>query len=244
MLFVSAPSWANEHLSPEHHPERPIWAIADVWPWGYTDREMPQGLLVRLTEHLMAQTGIDAQVVVRPYVRTLKGLNEGSIDLAYAFTNPASAPDLINLGTIVNSATLLTTLSDPGSPAPMLEHFYGRPVGYIRGTYYGEEFEQAEQIIKVPAEDAAQVMLLLARGRVDAVVTTEQAVFYGAPRLGIPAERLNSSVLRASQTGYLYGSPHSDFRDQFANIAQSLDALHLNGELERLFQPPGSALAH
>lgn len=236
MVFFSSPSWANDSNSANPASKLPVWAIADVWPWGYTEQELPQGLLVRLTEHLMARSGVDAHIIVRPYVRTLQGLADGNIDLAYAFTDPTSAPTLINLGAIVNSATLLTTLSEPSSPPPVLTDFIGKPVGYIRGTYYGEEFAQNEQIIKVPAEDAAQVMLLLARGRVDAVVTTEQAVYYAAPRMGIPAERLNSQIIRVAQTGYLYGSPHSAFRDQFDVVAQSLSVLRSNGELEKIFQ--------
>ncbi|MFY0664871.1 MAG: transporter substrate-binding domain-containing protein [Natronospirillum sp.] len=217
--------------------ELPLFAIADVWPWGYSDDGKPSGLLVTLTDRLLAEAALDARVELRPHLRAINGIADGTADFAYLFADPTLNPDAISLAIIIESFTLLTVLASPSRDAPELKDFVGRRVGYIRGTYYGEAFAELDAI-KIPAEDGAQALQLLQRGRVDAIITTDQAVYNAADLLGIARSQLSSTVLIRSQVGHLYLSHLSPYGHLAEPLRHALNHLREDGFLQQLFNLP------
>ena len=217
--------------------ELPFFAIADVWPWGYDDDGQPAGLLVTLTDRLLLEAELEARVELRPHLRAINGIADGTADFAYLFAAPTLNPDAISLGIIIESFTLLTVLAVPAQGTPELDDFVGRRVGFIRGTYYGEVFAEFDAI-KIPAEDGAHALQLLQRGRVDAIVTTDQAVYNAAQRLGITADQFHSSVITRTQVGHLYLSHLSPYQPYAEPLRQALDRLREAGFLQQLFNLP------
>lgn len=230
-LNLTADTTANPLSAP------PFFAIADVWPWGYNDNGQPAGLLVTLTDRLLAEVALEARVELRPHLRAINGIADGTVDFAYLFADPTLNSEAISLGIIIESFTLLTVLASTSADAPELNDFIGRRVGYIRGTYYGEAFAELDAM-KIPAEDGAQALLLLQRGRVDAIVTTDQTVHNAADRLGVARNQLNSTVIIRSQVGHLYLSHLSPYRHLAEPLRRAMNHLREEGFLQQLFNLP------
>lgn len=235
--LLSIPASVTAEPANDRPSDLPLFAIADVWPWGYDDDGQPAGLLITLTDRLLAEAGLNARVELRPHLRAINGIADGMVDFAYLFADPALNPNAISLGTILESFAVLTVMVSPDIGEPTLADYEGRRVGYIRGTYYGEEFA-ALDAIKMPAEDGAQALLMLQRGRVDAIVTTDHAVYSAANRMSIALDQLQSSVLVRSQVGHLYLSHLSPYGHLAEPLRKALDHLRYEGFLQQLFNLP------
>lgn len=237
LLLTLLPSFALSGSAANAPSNLPLIAIADVRPWGYNDNGQPAGLLTTLTQRLLSEVDIEARVELRPYVRAIQGIADGSVDMAYLFADPNATHNAISLGIVVESFSLLTVLATPEHSNPALDDFAQRSIAYVRGTYYGEAFAESPAH-KVGVEDGAQALALLQRGRVDAVVTTDQALYNALRRLNVASTDVRSVILSSNQVGHLYLSPHSPFQHLATPLRLALDQLREQGYLERLFHTP------
>lgn len=219
--------------------ETAVFAIPEVWPWGYEGRYgQPAGTLVNLAHRLVAIADVPLVYELRPHRRAISELLQGQVDFVVLFQSPEVEAGAIDLGTVVQTKILLTALKD--SPFDLtLEGLGGQSVAFINGTYYGEAFANAPQIRKFPVRDIFQALEMLKLGRVSAILCSDQALFHTLHALHMSLDDFRIDVFRNGQEGRLYMAKEAAHPELREPITRALNQLRADGELAYIFRLPG-----
>ena len=214
-------------------------ASADVWPWGYrTESGELAGTLVTFYDRLSVLIGKTFHNVLRPHRRVIRELESGRVDLAVLYESPTTEQAGILVAPVIQVRVLLAGLADSQLKLSLGGGLAGRTVAYIRGTYYGEAFEQDDSIRKVAVKDLRQAVEMLLRGRVDALVASDQSFFSTLHEMGLGAERFRLSVALQQQDGALYLSRASSRDDLVPELRRAVETMRRNGDLAEIFHLP------
>ncbi|PKM31168.1 MAG: hypothetical protein CVV07_03120 [Gammaproteobacteria bacterium HGW-Gammaproteobacteria-11] len=235
-LYCITPAQA----APETDPQTTTldFLVADVWPWGYINAAGEQdGLIVNFVRRFAAEAELPYSVRILPHQRVLSELQRGQPGLAMLFENPYLDDYAISLGVVLNTDILLIRKHGDSQP-PSLAALAGKPVGYIRGTYYGEAFEHDQQIIKIPVNNLDQAIDMLRLGRLDAMMSSDVVFLHTLAALGLKPADYQSVVTSAGHPAHLYQSAQQTDSALTRRLQQHLQTLHDSGELLELFYLP------
>lgn len=216
-------------------------AIPQVDPWGhYNEQGEPSGILVELMEALDEATDLEMDYYLRPLTRALRELERGEVAYSFVFQSPRVEQVATPVSELV-SLRFLALGPEQESPADYprsLDDLAGRPVGFIRGTYYGAAFHEHQGIVRVPVHDMRQGLELVRKNRLDAMIGSEMAIA-GAYRAMPPEERpaLNILFQLGTARGMFYRSKKAPQTAADAQIKQALEQLHRSGRLREIFSP-------
>ncbi len=210
-----------------------------VAPWGYVDAEgKPQGLLITFAQHLADHLSISVDNQLQPYARVIHSIRLGKADIAVMFTCEESERIAENLGVVVVNMPLLL-VGPPGStPLEKLRALAGKRVGYIRGTRFGEAFDDADYLEKFPLSHMNHGMAMMLSGRLEALVGTAQSLGFGLRALGLKPDNIVLLNYLGELTGSLYFSreaPHPQYKQA---VLEALGKMRRSGALEEIFAPP------
>ncbi|WP_165495717.1 substrate-binding periplasmic protein [Marinobacter halodurans] len=236
LIAGTAPVVADHKSDDE--PEPAIFAIPEVWPWGFEDRYgQPDGTLVTFAHRLVAVANLPIAYELRPHRRAISELLEGTVDFVVLFESPLLDKAAIGLGTVVTTQVMLTAMSDSNFELS-LDGLAGKPVAFISGTYYGEKFEQATSIRKFPVRDIFQAIEMLKLGRVSAILCSDQALYRTMQSLQLSPDRFRTRVFREGQRGILYMSRRARYPQLEGPIREALQQLERDGDLADIFRLP------
>ncbi|MDX1588904.1 MAG: transporter substrate-binding domain-containing protein [Oleiphilaceae bacterium] len=216
-------------------------AIPQVDPWGYVDEQgNPAGMLMELLQELNKATDLELVYYLRPLSRALLELERGEVDYSIAFESPR----VNEIATPVRELVALRVLAlgpvqeDARASPRSLDDLTGRPVGYIRGTYYGATFNRHEGIVRVPVQDMRQGLELVHRGRLDAMIGSDMAMagaYEAMPEEERPA--LNILFELEPARGMFYRSNQGPDNTTDGLLKNALEQLERSGRLSEIFSP-------
>jgi polar amino acid transport system substrate-binding protein len=210
-----------------------------VEPWGYKNSDGSlDGLLPRFAELLGQETGIPFTNQLQPYPRVKHSLKHGQADMAVMFVGPQSDTIGESLGAVVNTK-IMVVAAKGAEPIQDLNELIGRRIGYIRGSRYGEAFDNHPDLRRIPVNTMFQGIAMLLTGRLDAMASTEQSLFYTLQKMSVEKERVVPLIVLGETCGDLYISHQSEHGDHKEAYRQALRRLHENGSLENLFYQHG-----
>ncbi|UTA49109.1 transporter substrate-binding domain-containing protein [Simiduia sp. 21SJ11W-1] len=216
-------------------PARLQLATASVAPWGLVGEQgEPAGLLVQFQRELAARAGLAVQNKLAPYPRVIHDLASGKVDLAVMFVSPQAQQVGRSLGQVVDmSVVALVPAAAPDYGA--LEDFKGLRVGYVRGSKYGPAFDNNPDFERVGVLSASQGLLMLSKGRLDALVATEQALAYGLIQesVGEGAYKVVFQVAKARADLYVNRLRMLD--GWVPSLRRALADMRADGSLRRVF---------
>jgi polar amino acid transport system substrate-binding protein len=223
----------NDRLTPI------IMSSAEVWPWGFYDAGgNPSGSLVRFADRLATIANRPLLNNLRPHARVLRELTNGDVDFVTLFESPKAEAGGLAVDTVATVKILM--IGRAGDTYPLtLRQLRGEMVGYIRGTYYGEAFEQDERVQKVPVADLRQAVDMLRLGRIRALVASDYAFGHTISAMGLEAGEFRQDVAIAEQKGVLYMSRQARYPELFEPVKDALQQMRETGELAEIFRPPG-----
>ncbi|SDS77082.1 polar amino acid transport system substrate-binding protein [Halopseudomonas xinjiangensis] len=232
---MSAPCTAQEPVANEA-PAR--FMSAEVWPWAYLDdSRQPAGLLHTLAQRLTQVAGLPLHNRVLPHQRLRHDFRLGNGDFAVLFENPTLDDFAIPLGEVLRSDMFL--VAPAGSRVTLsFEGLAGRPVGYIRGTYYGEAFEADQGMIKIATHNLDQALQMLEAGRLDAFLSSDVVLYHTFLAKGIDPADFRLRVYTSGLGGHLYMQREASRPDYGPRLRAALDILRETGELEDIFRVP------
>lgn len=216
-------------------------AIPQVDPWGYyNEHEEPEGILVELMEALDETRELEVNYYLRPLTRALRELERGEVVYSIVFQSPRVEQVATPVGELVSLRFLALGPEQevpedyPGS----LDDLAGRPVGFIRGTYYGASFHEHPGIVRVPVHDMRQGLELVKKRRLDAMVGSEMAIA-GAYETMPEEERPALNILFELETakGMFYRSKKAPQTAADADIKAALKHLRRSGRMGEIFSP-------
>ena len=153
--------------------------VADPWA-PFTDASLlNNGLATDLVSTALERAGYASEYHQVPWARAMHGLGEGHYDvLINAWYNEErtrlgqfSAEYLVNRVRFLKRSRSSVEYRD-------LSQLYSRPIAVVRGYAYSPEFDNDDQLEKVPVSSFTMAVRMLAAGRVDLAVEDEFVARY------------------------------------------------------------------
>lgn len=162
----------------------------------------PNGIFVDVIGELSRVSGVPIANALVPKVRGQALLKAGEADLMIGFDNAelqASTRRValvasFDVGIVARSGLHLRTLSD----------LRGKTVGQLRSADYFAPLEQDSTILKYSTNTMAQMVKMLALGRVDAVIGVRESLYYAFQEEGIAPERIGDFLPLTSRESWLH----------------------------------------
>lgn len=219
----------------------PVVVTPAVEPWGYYDEEArPVGLLMAFQEALFARANVSLQYQLQPYARVIYALASGQADVGVMFVSPAAERAGISLGEVAVTRIVLIAAAQghsgtPGKKRVGLADFAHARVGFVRGSKYGPIFDDNTSFEHVPVTNVSQGLRMLMTGRLDAMVSSEQALLYAIHLTEIPASSLAFILELGVAKADLYVSRHSAQGPWLAKLRQAMSDMKADGSLHKIF---------
>lgn len=207
----------------------------DWYPYSYKDDQgQAKGIAVDVVKQAMAQNGLQMEFLFYPANRLNLLLDNGTLDLNYADSPAWNSADastrFVYSRPYLRVREHLYFLSaHPERHAP-LGQLQGLHIGLIRGYSYPRLADIPLQVVET-SEDAALLELLL-RGRVDAIVMTDDAL----ANL-LTSRQLNPGLITRSvqlNDAPLVIKLQRQYSDQLPALNAALKQLMDSGEVERI----------
>jgi ABC-type amino acid transport substrate-binding protein len=238
MCLAWMPVGAATGDDPEHESDQPdvvTFALPDVRPWAYEDADgTQQGSLVTIVRRLSELTGVPVEVHIRPQRRALIELHSGDVNFSLLYQSPAQDNQAINVAHLVNVDLVLAAPADTRHTLT-LEALEGKRVGYTRGTYLGEAFEQNAGVQKIPVAVISQSIEMLRLGRLSAMLASDHGIIRTLQSMGLQPDELRYARHVRGQAGVLYMSRRAQRPDVAEKFRKAILQMKQNNELDRIF---------
>lgn len=214
---------------------QPRFATSAVKPWGISgaNGEM-SGLLVQFADELASESGMDYSNIMQPYPRVIHSLKSGYVDFAVLFDSPSARSIAVRVGEVVKTE-IIVVAAEGARPIDTVDDLVGMQVGYIRGSKYGPDFDDADHFDRVPLNSAEQGLAMVLKGRIDAMASSDQSLYWAMDSMEIDHANLSRILLLGETTGALYMSLESKRQDLLPVYRQALKRMRDKGTMDRFF---------
>lgn len=211
---------------------QPLRVMTDLWPPFRMDREDGRlhGLDIDLLDELSRRTGMQFEVQRAPWARGLAALEQGTADLMTGLARTPERERYIRyLDTpyytcsprFYANPALATRLSDYAS-------LRGLRIGYVLESAYFQPFDADQALNKVGVSNEHQLLEMLARGRIDALVGTDCQVDYSLLDPGL-AGRIVKAAFQPGVRTELYIGFSRKRLERMPELAAALESLLREG---------------
>lgn len=237
ILSISALGTEQKLAQKTHSPAKLIanFSTSNVKPWGYiSPNNQEKGLLIDFNNALATAANIEINNHIIPYPRAIKEIENGKTDFAVMFKSQQAQEIGISLGEVTETKILLIALS--GTPEIKdLSQLGNQLVGFIRGSKYGDKFDNNTQLKKVALGSMKQGIELLLKGRIAGMASTDITFYAALKEMNIPSTKVKPIMTISSMTGHLYFSKASPNTHLILPLKHALNQLRDNGTLKQIF---------
>lgn len=229
-------------LSPSHSPAlEPVLTFAyfNTPPLSYHEDGEARGILVDVFKEAAQRAGFAVELQHYPAKRVLKFLQDGTVDGCIYLYRTQEREEFLyypNLPLVISRAFVFV-LKGSEFPFKHMEDLYGKRMGVLRGwAIYNPELEQeivSDRIIKEEVQQFEHGLKMLALGRIDCFLGTEQSTWYTATRLGIhedivPLEQVINEIRAFTVLSKAAVTP--DVAEEFIQAMDTaLEGMYLDG---------------
>jgi len=220
------------------------FSTSNVKPWGFINTEgVPTGLLISLVHALESElassgNGIKIDNKIRPYPRVILELGAGVVDFAVMFNSPESNRIGISVGKVADHEILLVGLAG----APKINKFSqleSKPIGHIRGSKYGQLFDNNKLLNKISLGSMKQGIDMLLLRRIYALASADQTLYYALNELQISSHKITPLMTINRVSTELYFSKASTKTELIPAFTHALKKLKSKGVLNTIFYQEG-----
>lgn len=168
----------------------PLFETIGQVPYGYVDEQGKKtGYLYDIANLISQKAGFGPQKRLAPLKRIARNLEFGILDCTLLATTPfvrglasviAPIGLTLDVGIIQRAGIILNEYED----------LLGLKIAVPRGVRFDEQFDTDQRLNKVASKDYKQSVLILERGRVDAIAGGIDSIRYNAFRSGFDADKL------------------------------------------------------
>ncbi|PKQ41760.1 ABC transporter substrate-binding protein [Pseudomonas sp. YY-1] len=212
----------------------PLRVMTDLWPPFRMLREdgQLQGLDIDLLNELSRRTGMRFDVQRAPWARGLAALEQGSADMMTGLAKTPERERYIRYLDAPYYACSPRFYASPARAAQLNDYasLRGLRIGYVLESVYFQPFDSDEALDKVGVSNEQQLLEMLARGRIDALVGTDCQVDYSLldPKL---AGRIAKAAYQPEARTELYIGFSRKRLARMPELAAALDTLLHEGWL-------------
>ncbi|MYM68930.1 transporter substrate-binding domain-containing protein [Pseudoduganella sp. FT55W] len=162
----------------------------------------PSGIFVDVITELSRASGVPISNAMAPKVRAQAMLKAGEADLMIGFDNPELQASARRVALVASFEVGI--VARPGIRLRALSDLRGKTVGQLRSADYFAPLEQDSAILKYSTNTMAQMVKMLALGRVDAVIGVRESLYYAFQTEGVAAERIGDFLALTSREAWLH----------------------------------------
>lgn len=212
-----------------------MFMTADVWPWGYHHADgQPAGLVSLFAERLAHHAALPLYNRVLPHQRLLLEFRQGQADFTVLFENPLLGDIAESIGVVLRADIMLVANQDYSGELT-LDGLKGKKLGYIRGTYYGEAFNQSRHLTKIPVYNLDQAIDMLRINRLDALISSDIVLEQSLMAKNLSVELFRHQVITHGHAAHLYMSRRGDHPHIKPRLQAALEKMRRSGELDSIF---------
>ncbi|MCP4763455.1 MAG: transporter substrate-binding domain-containing protein [archaeon] len=175
-LIISNSAYSLDKLKVSAPPS--IWTIV-----GNTTLEGP---VIDLTTSIFSELGIEIQTVPLPWIRALKKLEDGSLDMILTIFHTEERAKIMDFtSSYVIVPTVIVVAKGKGFPFAKPNDLIGLSGLKQRGASLGKEFEKITHKLKLyEVNTETQIVRMLNIGRADYAVGSKYVILISAKRIG------------------------------------------------------------
>lgn len=205
--------------------------LNDVAPYAIVAGSGFSGLHHQILAALLTETGLQASIMIGPYGRLKETLEQKQADLAVGLDSTQWTGPVIAVGEFHRVQYQL--LPHRASGIHTMETLAGKTIGIARGAYYDPRIHDDPTVRTFIMTDPFQGVRMLARGRLDAVASSNYLLAYALRQKGLKAQSFAPAITFSSGAYTLYAAEtvSADTRDA---LREGLDRLHRKGVIGTL----------
>ena len=203
-----------------------------VAPYGMITGAKLGGIYFELTELLLTKNKIQNKHYIDPYARIMHELKIGKTDLTIMFKYPELAPFVTYISPLPALKNVIIARKE--DPSPTIEGLHGKVIAYLRGAKFSDAVDNNSSISKQEVMDFNQGIILLQKGRVDAIIGPLDPIKSAAKKLYLKADFFGEPLVVSQRTPWLQVSNKSLNKVSVGKLKASFSALLQQGELDRL----------
>jgi ABC-type amino acid transport substrate-binding protein len=170
-------------------------SLPEIIPLSFTTPDGQKlGLYVDLVTAIAQEAGIELQLNITPFARSVNMINQGKSDLAVHNISVVQSSKLRNLGTL--HTTDLVLWPSPDKTINRKSQLTGQTVGRLRGGCQRVFDTNAVQFYEI--NNYAQGVRMLAAKRINALCGSREAITFAIRRNALPALETKQPLLLAS----------------------------------------------
>lgn len=219
------------------------WVTGEVPPFLWRGSAGPQGYAYELFQLVIKRGGMAADLQIYPWARALRLMQQGQAQVCLiAARTPAREAQFAWLFPVGSFRfALLTRRGQPAlawDPAVLRD----RRIAVLRGSSSREWLDEVGLPVAAEGRDYAELVALLRRGVVDAILGPEAVVRAQLGQLGLPQDSVQAVALPRRQDLYAVSLPSLPEAQQRL-IADAYRSLLDDGSVTRLKRRHASAFA-
>jgi polar amino acid transport system substrate-binding protein len=147
---------------------KPLKIAGSVWPPYIVDQGVEKGAATALVSEILKRAGYQTEVSIESWPRTLEGTSAGIYDVIISawYTKERESHFQFTDPYFVNTIQFVKRKDAPINFRDY-QDLKGLVIGVVNGYAYGEEFDTAKGILKLPSNHVIQNLLKLQQGRID-----------------------------------------------------------------------------
>ncbi len=153
--------------------------VTDPWPPYIAPELDQQGFITEITRQAFKRAGLELKTSFLPWKRAIEhgkaGVYQGVLGAFYNDERPLFFYFSDSIG---SSEIVLFKRKDRDIPFTKLSDLDGLSIGVINGYFYYQEFEDAENVLKVSAHSHQKNLERLLKGRVDLIIADKMVGSY------------------------------------------------------------------
>lgn len=232
LLLIAAPGMAQQGTE-TIEPLSVTVGVNHAPPYRVIEADTKSGLYVEIFEEIADLLGWQVHYREAPFRRVLRMTIQGEVDIMLgplrteareeqlAFVAPAFPPER-RLFFYLNDNDRIERYSD----------LYGKRIGILEGARYFNRFDNDENLLKEPAPRYENLMLMMARDRVDVVIAPELVGLYTARQLDLVARV--SPFFVPGERSWIAVAKNSPALAYADDIRAALKLIEMNGTHESL----------
>jgi ABC-type amino acid transport substrate-binding protein len=225
-LFISFQAFAAEPLR--------IATVSSPMIGFLSDDGQPTGLYYEIGNLIAKTAGLEYTNEVMPFIRILKGLENGDVDFGMIFLRDQN-PKLVPVHFVTDSRAIV--IGRKGTRFESLADLHGKVVAQIRGASFDKAFDQDQAIEKYDVADSAQWPTMLMHGRFDAYIGPEVPTMYeDLWRLGYTRDDFGEPLVLNTRQVWAHVSAATVDEATAAALSGAIETLLAEGKIQQLFE--------
>jgi len=233
LLFIFLMLISYQAMSESQSSALQVRTIA-VSPYGMNSGTQLSGIYYDLANSLLAKAGIESEHHIFPYGRIMHELKIGKTDLTimFKYKELADYVDYIYpLPTLKN-----VVIGRKGTDYHSIKQLEKLSIAYLRGAKFSDDIDNNPEIIKQTVSDFHQGLLMLQKGRVDAIIGPMAPILSSAQKFGLSRDFFGKPLIVSERTPWLQLSKKSQNKVSAKQLKAIFSQMMAQGELKKIQQ--------